>query len=77
MPKPPHKPPQTRARRRVGRGWKPVRGELVELRQWGNPLRCGVVDSVMPDSSGFWIGAHGANQRLFVHLDYDDLEVWV
>ncbi len=30
----------------------------------------------MPDGSGFWIAAHGAEGRLFVDFTYDDLEVW-
>jgi hypothetical protein len=30
----------------------------------------------MPDESGFWAAADGADGRIFVHLAYDDLEVW-
>jgi hypothetical protein len=31
----------------------------------------------MPDGRGFWLAAEGACPRLFIHLEYDDLEVWI
>ncbi|GAB4097953.1 hypothetical protein GCM10028789_01150 [Sinomonas halotolerans] len=55
----------------------PTRGAAVELRQWGNHLRHGTVEAVLPDGSGFWIAAEGAAPRVFVHRGYEDIEVWI
>ncbi|KHL04380.1 hypothetical protein [Sinomonas humi] len=57
--------------------WAPTKGAHIQLRQWGQVLRDGVIEDVMPDRAGFWLGADGADSRLFVHLNYDDIEVWV
>lgn len=66
-----------RTQRAATRLWKPTSGAKIELRQWGNLLRKGTVEDVMPGGHGFWLAAEGASPRLFVHLDYDDIEVWI
>lgn len=66
-----------RARRTAAQGWTPTPGAEVEIRQWGAHLRTGAVETVMPDGRGFWLAALGALPRLFIHLDYDDMEVWI
>lgn len=65
-----------RAVQTTGRKWRPTAGESVELRRWGVLLRIGSIETVMPDGSGFWLIADGADLRLFIHIDYDDIEVW-
>lgn len=55
----------------------PEKGELIELRRSGTPFRQGVIESVMPDGSGFWIAAAGVDPRLFIHRDFTDIEVRV
>jgi hypothetical protein len=66
-----------RARRSGAQGWIPVPGAEVEIRQWGRPPRKGIVETVTPDHRGFWLTAVGAWPKLFIHLDCDDMEVWI
>ncbi|MGY3565256.1 hypothetical protein ACVWWH_000949 [Sinomonas sp. RB5] len=66
-----------RARRTAAQGWTPAPGAEVEIRQWGNPLRKGVVETVMPDGRGFWLAAEDAWPRLLIHLGSDDMEIWI
>ncbi|BCW44899.1 hypothetical protein [Arthrobacter sp. StoSoilB5] len=58
------------------RPWAVRPGDAVELRRCGASIRQGTVETIMPDGSGFWIGAHGPDQRLFVDVHDDELAVW-
>lgn len=62
--------------RRAHPGWAPQPGDSVELRSWGSTTRRGTVEAVMPDQSGFWVAAEGVDERAFVHLEYEDIEIW-
>ncbi|WP_334173185.1 hypothetical protein [Sinomonas sp.] len=63
-------------KRRRTSGWTPSKGDSVELRRWGRTLRLGVVETAIPDGSGFWIEPNGAEPRLFVHFSFTDIEIW-
>ncbi|MCH6472390.1 hydroxypyruvate isomerase family protein [Sinomonas terrae] len=53
----------------------PEAGAAVELCRGGFLVRRGIVETVMPDRSGFWLAAEGVEPRAFVHLDYQDVEI--
>lgn len=55
----------------------PGPGDAVELRRWGTVIRRGVVEAVMPDSSGFWLTADGVEHREFVHRQDDETQIWI
>jgi hypothetical protein len=44
----------------------PVGGGIVEIRQNSNTVRERIVEMVMPDGSGFWLAAEGADKRVYV-----------
>lgn len=53
----------------------PSIGDTVELRQHDATIRVGEVESAMPDGSGFWLAAHGADTRIYVPTADDALEI--
>jgi hypothetical protein len=55
--------------------WHRLVGLQVELRRPEGDVRSGIVDAVMPDGSGLWLAADGANLRTYIHND-GDLGVW-
>ncbi|WP_415853445.1 hypothetical protein [Sinomonas sp. G460-2] len=48
----------------------------MELRQRGAIFRIGKVEVVMPDGSGFWLAADGADPRLYVPAGGEP-EIWI
>ena len=56
--------------------WQPRTGDTVELRQRGRTFRIGQVEVVMPDGSGFWLAADGADPRLYVPAGGEP-EIWI
>lgn len=56
--------------------WTPEPGDAIELRV-GLTRRQGTVEDVTADGSGFWMAADGVEARLFVHKEYQDVEIWV
>jgi hypothetical protein len=56
--------------------WTQLVNAPVEVRRYGQTVRTGVVDNVMPDSSALWIAAEGIHPRQLFEaaLAY---EVWV
>ncbi|WP_105030351.1 hypothetical protein [Arthrobacter ruber] len=58
------------------RPWSLEPGDLVELHRQGTKVRLGTVEAVMPDGSGFWIGAFGADERQFVDSSDETLTIW-
>ncbi|AMM32951.1 hypothetical protein SA2016_2282 [Sinomonas atrocyanea] len=57
-------------------GWMPLKGDTIELRQWGQTPRLGIAEMTMPDGSGFWLEPNGTETRLFVHLSSTDVQIW-
>lgn len=55
----------------------PSIGDSVELRRWGFAPRRGVVEDVMPDCSGFWLGADGVEHRMFVSILDEESQIWI
>ncbi|MEA5456906.1 hypothetical protein SPF06_19460 [Sinomonas sp. JGH33] len=55
----------------------PRTGDSVELRRWGFAARRGVVEDVMPDSSGFWLAADGVEHRMFVSIPDEESQIWI
>ncbi|MGN6161908.1 MAG: hypothetical protein ACTHOG_09440 [Marmoricola sp.] len=55
----------------------PSSGDIVELRQREGLIRVGEVECIMPDSSGFWVAAHGADPRIYVSTTDEHLEIWI
>lgn len=56
--------------------WAPEPGDEIEL-GLGLTRRQGTVEAVTADGSGFWLAADGVETRLFVHREYQDVEVWI
>lgn len=58
------------------REWIRLPGAWVEVRRAGTIIRCGFVESAMPDNSALWLAADGVESRMLVEaaLGY---EVWV
>ena len=58
--------------------WLPSLGDLVELRHThsGATVRAGRVEILMPDGTGFWLAADGPDERRYVHIDDENLEIW-
>jgi hypothetical protein len=56
--------------------WTQLVNAPVEVRRYGQIVRTGIVDNVMPDSSALWIAAEGIQPRQLFEaaLGY---EVWV
>lgn len=56
--------------------WNGLIGALIEIRQHNRPIRTGIVDDAMPDSSVLWLAADGLEQRTMYEaaLKY---EAWV
>ncbi|WP_157089127.1 hypothetical protein [Sinomonas atrocyanea] len=54
----------------------PLKGDTIELRQWGQTPRLGIAEMTMPDGSGFWLEPNGTETRLFVHLSSTDVQIW-
>lgn len=56
--------------------WNHLINTPVEIRQHGQTIRTGIVDSAMPDSSALWIAAEAIHPRQIYEaaLGY---EVWV
>ncbi|MCH6472494.1 hypothetical protein [Sinomonas terrae] len=57
--------------------WAPEPGAFVELRSGGAIIRAGRIEAVMPDASGFWLGADGLDTRQYVGLSSDCPEIWI
>lgn len=57
-------------------GWVPEPGDKVELRRRGVVFRKGTVETVMPNGSGFWVNREGVDERAFVPMGCDDVEIW-
>lgn len=61
----------------LARPWTTVKpGSVVEVRRVNTCIRQGIVESVMPDGTGFWIEAHGPDPRMFVGADDETVVVW-
>jgi hypothetical protein len=63
-------------RRRRVPPWVPHEGETVELRRYWVRFRTGTVETVMPDGSGFWVEASGADRRQYVHIGDEDIQIF-
>jgi hypothetical protein len=50
----------------------PRTGDLVEVRHNGRVVSVRKVEMVMPDGSGFWLSADGADTRLYVPFGRSD-----
>jgi hypothetical protein len=55
--------------------WQSLAGSVVEVRIRGELYRHGLVDAAMADASGFWLAAHGADTREFIHVAFG-YQVW-
>jgi hypothetical protein len=55
--------------------WHRTLGQHVEIRRYGNTVREGTVDAVMPDDSILWISASGIHPRQMVQRA-DGFEVY-
>lgn len=59
------------------RPWTSIRpGSVVEVRRLKTRVRQGIVETVMPDGSGFWIEPLGLEPRMFVDTNDDTMVVW-
>ncbi|MBX7443399.1 MULTISPECIES: hypothetical protein [unclassified Arthrobacter] len=56
--------------------WNTLLGAVVEVRKNGTPIRTGLVEDVMPDSSALWIAADGLAGRILIEVA-EGYEVWV
>ncbi|WP_461187969.1 hypothetical protein [Arthrobacter sp. Z4-13] len=56
--------------------WSLLLDVLVEVRQYGQVLRTGIVEDVMPDSSALWLAADAEHPRQLFEVCQDH-EVWV
>ena len=56
--------------------WTQLINAPVEIRQHGQTISTGVVDSVMPDSSALWVAAEGIQLRQIFEAALGH-EVWV
>ena len=56
--------------------WSLLLNVLVEVRQYGQVLRTGIVENVMPDSSALWLAADASHPRQLFEVCQDH-EVWV
>ena len=56
--------------------WSRTPGEYVEIRAGDTVLLRGIVDTVMPNGTGFWLAADGVQSRSYIDKD-DGLELWV
>lgn len=56
--------------------WLPLVGEAVQIRQYGQFVRTGIVDAVTGDDGILWLAADGVNQRRLISRA-DGFEVWM
>ncbi|BCW70724.1 hypothetical protein NicSoilB8_17680 [Arthrobacter sp. NicSoilB8] len=56
--------------------WLPLVGETVQIRQYGQFLRTGMIDAVTIDDGILWLAADGVNQRRLISKA-DGYEVWM
>lgn len=59
------------------RPWTSVKpGSVVEVRRLNARIRQGIVETVMPDGSGFWIEPLGPDPRMFIDSNDETMVVW-
>jgi hypothetical protein len=59
------------------RPWTYIKpGSVVEIRRLKTRVRQGIVETVMPDGSGFGIEPHGLEPRMFVDTNDETVVVW-
>lgn len=60
---------------RLAADWLCRIGEIVEIRNGEEVIRRGIVEAEMPDGSGVWLAANGADHRAYFHKEIG-LELW-
>ena len=59
------------------RPWTSVKvGDLVEVRRQHARIQRGIVETVMPDRSGFWLEPHAAEPRVFIDSTDQSVVIW-